>query len=56
MAQPRKDPICIAASQNDTENPATFIFLHGLGDDAEGWVSELWTSTTIQKYTRVLRR
>lgn len=37
MAQ--RPPIRVEALKSDAANPATFIFLHGYGDDAEGFVS-----------------
>lgn len=43
MAQ--KLPQRIDAPQQSS-NPATFIFLHGLGDDADGWASEILQSLT----------
>jgi hypothetical protein len=42
MSTDRKPPIIIPAAQpaNDIANDAAFIFIHGLGDDAEGLQSE----------------
>jgi lysophospholipase-2 len=40
MAQAQKPPLRIDAPDAKTSNPATFIFLHGFGDDADGWTSE----------------
>ncbi|TVY80286.1 Acyl-protein thioesterase [Lachnellula suecica] len=39
MAQAQKPPQRIDAPDGQTSNPATFIFLHGLGDDADGWTN-----------------
>jgi hypothetical protein len=36
----KKTPIRIDAPDSGTSNPATFIFLHGFGDDADGLISE----------------
>ena len=38
MAQ--RPPQRFEALDREAENPATIIFLHGFGDDAEGWISE----------------
>jgi hypothetical protein len=48
MAQ--KPPIRIEASSLGTSKPATFIFLHGYGDDAEGWISETFSLHTHDPY------
>lgn len=36
----RNPPIRVDALDAGGSEAATFIFLHGFGDDAEGWVSE----------------
>lgn len=38
MAQ--KPPRRIDAPDSTNSKPATFIFLHGFGDDSDGWISE----------------
>lgn len=39
MSQSQKAPQRIAAPSTENSSPATFIFLHGYGDDADGWIS-----------------
>lgn len=37
----QKAPQRVEAQNTNAERPATFIFLHGFGDDADGFISEI---------------
>ncbi|EPE25155.1 alpha/beta-Hydrolase [Glarea lozoyensis ATCC 20868] len=49
MVQTREVPIRVKALDDNPEKSATFIFLHGLGDDAGGWVNIAQQFQSAQK-------
>jgi predicted esterase len=45
----------VAVGGGGKKGAATFIFLHGYGDDAEGFISELlYTSVAVHTYSTCL--
>lgn len=56
MAREQKPPLRVEAPNSATENPATFFFLHGYDDDADGFSSELPACSIYIQSSIILRQ